>query len=290
METSELIKKVRALEVKTKMITRDLFQGDYHSAFKGRGMSFSEVREYSYGDDIRNIDWNVTARTSTPYVKVFEEERELTLMLMLDVSASMNFGSHQQHKKDLILELSAVLAFSAIGNNDKVGALFFSDKVEKYIAPKKGKQNILFILREIIQFNSTLEKTDFTPALQYLNGIQKKKCICFLLSDFQGKNFTRDLAVIAKKHDMVGIKVSDPLEIELPRAGIIPVRDNESQKIMYLDSGSARVRNLYREKAEEKIQMLRNSFAEARADLILLKTGEDYYKVLHAFFKKRSGK
>lgn len=290
METSELIKKVRALEVKTKMITRDLFQGDYHSAFKGRGMSFSDVREYSYGDDIRNIDWNVTARTSLPYVKVFEEERELTMILMLDVSASMNFGSHEQLKKDLMLELSAVLAFSAIGNNDKVGALFFSDKVEKYIAPKKGKQNILFIIREMIQFTPSRAKTDFSPALQYLNGVQKKKCICFVLSDFQGNNFTRDLSVVAKKHDVVGIRVSDPREQELPQAGIIPVKDAESQKIMWLDSGSSKVRSLYRQHAEEKTLTLRNSFAEARADLLMLNTGEDYYKVLHGFFKKRSGK
>jgi len=290
METSELLKKVRALEVKTKMITRDLFQGDYHSAFKGRGMSFSEVREYTYGDDIRNIDWNVTARTSTPYIKVFEEERELTLMLMIDVSPSTRFGTQDQQKNDLILELAALLSFSAIGNQDKVGALFFTDCVEKYIPPKKGKQNILFIIREVIQFIPKGTKTDLNPALEYLSGIQKKKSICFIQSDVLGKDYTKALSVAAKKHDVIGIHVSHGREKVLPDIGLLPVRDPESNTITWLDTSSRRLRNQYLLNFESHVKKLEKTFTESRSDLISISTGEDYYKVLHSFFRKRSGK
>lgn len=290
METSELLKKVRALEVKTKMITRDLFQGDYHSAFKGRGMSFSEVREYSYGDDVRNIDWNVTARTSTPFVKVFEEERELTLMLMIDVSSSTRFGTHLQSKNELILELAALLSFSAIGNQDKVGALFFTETVEKYIPPKKGKQNILFIIREMIQFQPKGKKTDIGPALEYLSGIQKKKSICFIVSDFLGKNYSKALSVAAKKHDVIGIHISDEREKNLPDIGLIPVCDPETNISSWLDTSSKQVRQQYKNEFENHVSQTEKTFTEAGADLIRIQTGEDYYKILHSFFRKRSGK
>jgi uncharacterized protein (DUF58 family) len=243
MDTVSILKKVRRLEIKTKAITKDLFSGDYHSAFKGRGMSFSEVREYTYGDDVRNIDWNVTARTSTPFVKVFEEERELTLMLLIDVSASVNFGTQSKQKDELTLEMAAVLAFSAMGNQDKVGAIFFSNKVEKYIAPKKGKQNILHIIRTMIGFTPQNPGTDLCVALDFLNNVQKKKSICFVLSDFVGLPFEKSLRLTSKKHDVIGLFIFDQREKTLPDVGLIEVTDPETSTTFVIDSGNKKFRN-----------------------------------------------
>ena len=290
MDTVSILKKVRRLEIKTKAITKDLFSGDYHSAFKGRGMSFSEVREYTYGDDVRNIDWNVTARTSTPFVKVFEEERELTLMLLMDVSASVNFGTQSKQKDELTLEMAAVLAFSAMGNQDKVGAIFFSNKVEKYIAPKKGKQNILHIIRTMIGFTPENKGTDLCVALDFLNNVQKKKSICFVLSDFVGLPFEKSLRLTSKKHDVIGLFIFDQREKTLPDVGLIEVTDPESSSTFLIDSGDKKVAESYLSSFTQHETEVKNTFTKARADLIQISTEDDYVKTLHSFFKKRAGK
>ncbi len=243
MTTADILKKVRQIEIKTKGLTNHIFGGEYHSAFKGRGMSFSEVREYAYGDDIRSIDWNVTARSNTPYVKIFEEERELTLMLLVDISASSLFGTTSQTKRNLITEICAVLSFSAITNNDKVGVIFFSDKVERYIAPKKGRSHILFIIRELI----TLEphhnaQTNIQAALKFLNNIMKKRAITFLLSDFISEPYKEALNVAGKRHDIIGINVSDKRDKEMPDIGVMKVRDAESGKMIWVDTSSTAFR------------------------------------------------
>lgn len=290
MDTATLLKKVRKLEIKTKSITKDLFAGDYHSAFKGRGMSFSEVREYSYGDDVRNIDWNVTAKTSTPHVKIFEEERELTLLLLLDVSASSGFGTDERFKNELILEIAAVLAFSAMGNQDKVGALFFSDRIEKYIPPKKGKQNILHIIREMINLQPVGTGTNITNALDFVNNVQKKKSVCFIISDFHGENFEKSLSLTGKKHDLIGLNVYDIREKELPDVGLVRVTDPETKQSGWLDTSSAMVRANHQAKFEHHINHVKNIFASGNSDLISLATNDDYIKTLHTFFKKRAGR
>lgn len=288
MDTSELLKKVRKIEIKTKGLSKHIFSGEYHSAFKGRGMSFSEVRDYQYGDDVRNIDWNVTARSGDPHIKVFEEERELTVMLIVDISKSSVFGSVNQFKNEIITEISAVIAFSAITNNDKVGAILFSDQVEKYIPPSKGKQNILRIIRELLYFEPEHNATDLGVALEYLNNVQKKKSIVFILSDFLTEGYNAALNIAAKRHDIVGVHVYDKLESELPNVGLINVVDAESGKESLLDTSSRTIRNNYSKWFNEHCDAFKAAFNRSRSDTISLGTDEDYVKKLHQFFKRRS--
>lgn len=288
METTELLKKVRKIEIKTKGISRHIFSGEYHSAFKGRGMSFSEVRGYQYGDDVRNIDWNVTARAGTPYVKIFEEERELTVMLLIDVSQSAYFGTVNQFKQGIITEISAVLSFSAIQNNDKVGVIFFTDKIEKFIPPKKGKSHILRIIRELIDFHPEGTGTDIGEALRYLNNIIKKRSICFLLSDYMSGNYEAPLRIAAKRHDLVGIHVYDPREMELPNVGLIKVKDAESGELTWLDTSSRKVRDNYANHFQDNSKYFKTTFAKCGVDTVSIRTDEPYVTALLNFFKKRS--
>lgn len=287
METSELLKKVRRIEIKTKGLSKHIFSGEYHSAFKGRGMSFSEVRSYQYGDDIRNIDWNVTARTGDPHIKVFEEERELTVMLLVDVSPSAFFGTTQQMKNEIITEISAVLAFSAINNNDKVGIIFFTDKVEKFIPPKKGKQHILRIIRELIDFEPTGKSTNLAIALEYLNNIIKKRCTTFILSDFLTKDYETSLRIAARRHDIIGMHIYDPRESELPDVGLINVLDAETGKRIWLDTSIKRIRNQYSGWFRDNFIFFKTTFAKMGADIVSIKATESYVNVLLKFFKKR---
>lgn len=288
LRTEELLKKVRQIEIKTKSLSRHLFSGEYQSTFKGKGMSFSEVRSYHYGDDVRNLDWNVTARTGAPHIKVFEEERELTLMLMIDVSASSFFGTQNALKQDIMVEISALLAFSAAQNNDKVGLLLFSDKVEMYIPPKKGKAHILYIIRTLIHYQPHNKGTDFNVALEFLNKVQKKRSICFLLSDFVCQStYQKSLSITAKRHDIIGIKINDPLEAELPNVGLLKVNDPESKNVFWLDTSKESLRNTYKstflmqEKAFEEI------FSKSGAEIIKIKTTSSYIHALLYFFKNR---
>lgn len=289
METSELIKKVRKIEIKTKGISKELFSGEYHSAFKGRGMSFSEVRDYQYGDDVRNIEWNVTARTGIPHVKVFEEERELTVMLLVDVSPSSFFGTKSYLRKDLITEISAVLAFSAINNNDKVGLILFSDEIKLFIPPKKGKKHILRIIRELIDNEPAGATTDINMVLRYLNNVVKKKSICFLMSDFYSLPFTQGLQIAARKHDLIGMHIFDPFEKELPKAGLIKVRDAETGQTLVIDTLHKKTRKIQEEAFVEKVNTLKSKFARSGADILHIESGESYIMALHKFFKKRAG-
>ncbi len=289
METAELLKKVRKIEIKTKGLSSHIFSGEYHSTFKGRGMSFSEVREYQYGDDVRNIDWNVTARTGVPHVKIFEEERELTVMLLIDVSGSSFFGTVDQMKNEILTEICAVLAFSAINNNDKVGVLFFSDRVEKFIPPKKGKQHILRIIRELIDFQPEGQGTDLAEALQYFNNVNKKRTICFILSDFMAKGYEQALRIIARRHDVVGVHLSDPREAELPNVGLVQMHDPEQGSIAWVDTGSKRVREEYKKNFEDTFEYFKNTFRRSGADFVNIRTNESYVNALLKFFKKRGG-
>jgi uncharacterized protein (DUF58 family) len=289
METSELLKKVRRIEIKTRGLSRNIFAGQYHSAFKGRGMAFSEVREYQYGDDIRDIDWNVTARYIRPYVKVFEEERELTVMLMIDVSGSRDFGSVNVMKKEIITEIAATLAFSAIQNNDKIGVLFFSDKIEKFIPPQKGKKHILYIIRELIDFKPDDTKTDISLVLKYLTNAIKKRCTAFLISDFIDKGGFKDALTIAnRKHDVVAIQVYDQRETELPSVGLMKVKDAETGAERWIDSSSAKVRNAFSEWWNTRQSEMNNAFKKCRVDSVSVRTDEDYVKALIALFEKRN--
>ncbi|HML71916.1 DUF58 domain-containing protein [Macellibacteroides fermentans] len=289
METSELLKKVRRIEIKTRGLSRNIFAGQYHSAFKGRGMAFSEVREYQYGDDIRDIDWNVTARYIRPYVKVFEEERELTVMLMIDVSGSRDFGSVNVMKKEIITEIAATLAFSAIQNNDKIGVLFFSDKIEKFIPPQKGKKHILYIIRELIDFKPDDTKTDISLVLKYLTNAIKKRCTAFLISDFIDKGGFKDALTIAnRKHDVVAIQVYDQRETELPSVGLMKVKDAETGAERWIDSSSAKVRNAFSEWWNTRQNEMNNAFKKCRVDSVSVRTDEDYVKALIALFEKRN--
>ena len=289
METSELLKKVRRIEIKTRGLSRNIFAGQYHSAFKGRGMAFSEVREYQYGDDIRDIDWNVTARYIRPYVKVFEEERELTVMLMIDVSGSRDFGSVNVMKKEIITEIAATLAFSAIQNNDKIGVLFFSDKIEKFIPPQKGKKHILYIIRELIDFKPDDTKTDISLVLKYLTNAIKKRCTAFLISDFIDKGGFKDALTIAnRKHDVVAIQVYDQRETELPSVGLMKVKDAETGAERWIDSSSAKVRNAFSEWWNTRQNEMNNAFKKCGVDSVSVRTDEDYVKALIALFEKRN--
>ena len=289
METSELLKKVRQIEIKTRGLSRNIFAGQYHSAFKGRGMAFSEVREYQYGDDIRDIDWNVTARYVRPYVKVFEEERELTVMLLVDVSGSREFGSVSVMKKEVMTEIAATLAFSAIQNNDKIGVIFFSDKIEKFIPPQKGKKHILYIIRELIDFKPEEKRTDISQVLKYLTNAIKKRCTAFLISDFIDKGGFKDALTVAnRKHDLVAIQVYDKRETELPSVGLMKVKDAETGTERWIDSGSARVCEAYKTWWENRQAAMSDTFKKCRVDAVSIRTEDDYVKALIALFDKRN--
>ncbi|MCH8329947.1 MAG: DUF58 domain-containing protein [Bacteroidetes bacterium] len=287
METTELLKKVRKIEIKTRGITNHIFSGEYHSAFKGRGMSFSEVREYQFGDDIRSIDWNVTARFNHPYIKIFEEERELTLMLMVDVSASSFFGTVNQPKNELITEICAVLAFSAIQNNDKVGVIFFSNQIEKFIPPKKGKSHILRIIRELLDFQPENKGTDLAEAFRYLNNVMKKRAIVFVLSDFMDTGYEHALRIASRKHDIAGLHINDPRERELPNIGLIRVFDAESKTVKWIDTSSKKLRQNYIDNYLENDSYMNTAFLKSGADKISISTNESYINALLRFFKKR---
>lgn len=290
METSELIKKVRKIEIKTRGLSQHVFSGEYHSVFKGRGMSFSEVREYQVGDDIRAIDWNVTARFNHPYVKVFEEERELIVMLLIDVSGSGDFGTSLQFKNELLTELCAVLAFSAINNNDKVGVIFFTDKIEQFIPPKKGRSHILRIIRELIDFKPENKGTDVGIALRYLISIIKKRCITFVMSDFLSKDFEDPLKISGKKHDVVGVKIYDRREREIPSAGLLRIVDSETNKVTWANTSNKSFRKKYTEWWQNREDYLINIFRKSGVDYISIRTDESYIMPLIKFFRSRSKK
>jgi uncharacterized protein (DUF58 family) len=287
MDTAELLKRVRRIEIKTRGLSQQIFAGEYHSAFKGRGMAFSEVREYQYGDDVRNIDWNVTARFNHPYVKVFEEERELTVMLIIDVSASREFGSGKILKKNLITELAAVLAFSAIQNNDKIGVVLFSDKIEKFIPPKKGKQHTLRIIRELIDFTPESKGTNIAEGLRYFTNIIKKRSTAFLISDFIDSSYEEAIKIAAKKHDLIALNIFDEREVELPSVGLIHMRDAETGKKVWVDSSSRKTRNEYRKYYFNRQDKATEIFRKYGVDASHLNTKEDYIKPLMSLFKKR---
>ncbi len=288
MDTKELLKKVRKIEIKTRRLSDHIFSGEYHSSFKGRGMTFSEVRQYQFGDDIRSIDWNVTARYHEPYVKVFEEERELTMMLMVDISASELFGTSQQFKKDIITEISATLAFSAIQNNDKVGLLLFSDEIELFIPPKKGKTHVLRIIRELIEFHPKSKKTDITQALRYLSNVLKKKAIVFILSDFMDKNYDSALKIVGKKHDVTGIRIYDKYEVEIPKLGMVPMQDAESGEIILVNTNSKIVRNNYKANYLKSLDYFEETFKKSGSGTINTRIDESYVKKLLGYFKRRN--
>ena len=290
MSTSALLKKVRKIEIKTKGLSNHIFAGEYHTAFKGKGMAFSEVREYQPGDDVRSIDWNVTARYNAPFVKVFEEEREMTVMLLIDVSASGNFGTQEQFKRELATELSAILAFSAIKNNDKVGVIFFTDKVEQFIPPKKGKSHILRIIREVLAFQPTGKGTNIAEALEYFNSVIKKRSICFILSDFMSKDFERPLKIASKKHDLIALRIHDTREYTLPNVGLVPMQDAETEKMIFVDTSSKKVRDNFAKNRLQATEKLRKLFPASGVDLIDITTGTDYVKPLINFFKTRGSR
>ena len=287
METSELIKKVRKIEIKTKGLSNRIFSGEYHSAFKGRGMAFSEVRDYIPRDDIRTIDWNVTARMNSPYIKIFEEERELTVMLLIDVSGSQSFGTSLQLKKEFLTELAAVLSFSAIQNNDKIGVLFFSDKIEKFIPPKKGKTHILRIIRELIEFKPESQGTDIANALKYMNSIINKRAIVFIISDFIASDFEKPLTIAARKHDTVAVQIYDTRESSIPKAGLIRLYDPETGDMRWIDTDSKRIRNEYHNWWNSKQAYLQKVLNKNKVDLVKLRTDRSYIAPLQNFFKLR---
>ena len=289
MDTQEILKKVRKVEIKTRRLSANIFAGQYHSAFKGRGMAFSEVREYQFGDDVRDIDWNVTARFHRPYVKVLEEERELTVMLMVDVSGSLDFGTEVQTKRDMVTEIAATLAFSAIQNNDKIGVIFFSDKIEKYIPPKKGRKHILYIIREMLDFKPESRKTDIRQALEFLSGVSKRRCTAFLLSDFYVRqDFSQSLVIGNRKHDIVAIQVYDHRAKELPDVGLMKVIDSETGYEQYIDTSSKKLRTAYTRYWNNRQQNLQETFNKSNVDSISIATSDDYVKALMMLFKKRS--
>lgn len=289
METSDILSKVRKIEIKTKGLSRNIFAGQYHSAFKGRGMEFSEVREYQYGDDVRDIDWNVTARFHRPYVKVFEEERELTVMLLIDVSGSLNFGTSTQLKRDLVTEIAATLAFSAIQNNDKIGVIFFSDRIEKYIPPKKGRKHILYIIRELLDFQPESRRTDIAMATAYLTRIMKRRCTSFIISDFYDrKDFLLEMEIANRKHDVVVIQVYDQRAKELPNVGLMNVLDAETGHEMLIDTSNKKLRRAHTAYWFNREEDLRRTFSKSRVDWTSVATNEDFTKALLNLFKQRS--
>ena len=288
MDTSEIIKKVRKIEIKARGLSSNVFAGQYHSAFKGRGMAFSEVREYQYGDDVRDIDWNVTARFHRPYVKVFEEERELTVMLMIDVSGSLDFGTQRQMKRDMVTEIAATIAFSAIQNNDKIGVVFFSDKIEKYIPPKKGRKHILYIIREMLDFQADSKRTDVKQAIEFLSSVQKRRTTAFVLSDFFVRNdFLQSLQICNRKHDVVAIQVYDPRAKELPDVGLMKVVDAETGHEQYVDTSSRSLRQAYQRYWLNRQKQLQETFNKSNVDNVSIATNDDFVKALLGLFKQR---
>ena len=287
METNELLKKVRKIEIKTRGLSQNIFAGQYHTAFKGRGMTFSEVREYQYGDDVRSIDWNVTARFGRPYIKVFEEERELTVMLLVDVSGSLDFGTTNQYKKGIITEVSATLAFSTIQNNDKVGAIFFSDKIEKFIPPKKGKKHELHIIRELLVFEPVSNQTNIGEALKYFTNAIKKRSTAFIISDFIDSGFERTLTIANNKHDIAAMQVYDIREAELPDVGLIKVKDAETGERIWVDTSDKRLRTSYKHKWNERQLALQKTFKQSGVDSVTMSTSDDYVRALMKLFKLR---
>lgn len=290
MDTKELIKKVRRIEIKTRRLSDHIFSGEYHSSFKGRGMAFSEVRKYEAGDDIRSIDWNVTAKLNEPYIKVFEEERELTFMLLVDVSGSESFGSRVQLKREMITEICATLAFSAIQNNDKVGIIFFSDQIEQYIPPKKGKSHILRIIRELIELEPKSAKTDIGEALRFFSGIQKKKAIAFVLSDFMGTDYTQALKIMAQKHDVNGIRIYDPREEDLPNLGVLPMQDPETGKVHWINTGSKALRKTLKRQFNENFSYFRDAFSKSGSGQLSIRIDESYPAKLLGYFKQKAAR
>ena len=289
METSDLLKRVRQIEIKTRGLSNNIFAGQYHSAFKGKGMSFSEVREYQYGDDVRDIDWNVTARYNKPFVKVFEEERELTVMLLIDVSNSLDFGTVKQLKKDMVTEIAATLAFSAIQNNDKIGVIFFSDRIEKFIPPKKGRKHILYIIRELLDFKPESKRTDIKMAVEYLTNVIKKRCTTFMISDFIDENDFRNALTIAnRKHDIVAIQVYDRRMAELPDVGLMKVRDAETGHEQWIDTSSRALRRAHNDWWIQRQGVLNETFTKSNVDSVSIRTDQDYVKSLLNLFAKRN--
>ena len=282
METSDLLKRVRQIEIKTRGLSNNIFAGQYHSAFKGKGMSFSEVREYQYGDDVRDIDWNVTARYNKPFVKVFEEERELTVMLLIDVSNSLDFGTVKQLKKDMVTEIAATLAFSAIQNNDKIGVIFFSDRIEKFIPPKKGRKHILYIIRELLDFKPESKRTDIKTAVEYLTNVIKKRCTTFMISDFIDENDFRNALTIAnRKHDIVAIQVYDRRMAELPDVGLMKVRDAETGHEQWIDTSSRALRRAHNDWWIQRQGVLNETFTKSNVDSVSIRTDQDYVCLLY---------
>lgn len=288
MDTKEIIKKVRKIEIKTKRLSNHIFSGEYHSSFKGRGMTFSEVRQYQYGDDVRAIDWNVTARYNEPYIKVFEEERELTMMLVVDISGSESFGTQNAFKKDIVTEIAATMAFSATQNNDKIGLILFSDQIELYIPPKKGKSHVLRIIRELVEFTPKSNKTDITVALKFLAGVLKKRAIVFLISDFMAADFEHTLKIASKKHDITGVRVYDKREETMPDLGIVNMADAETGESLLVNTGSKSVRVQYEKYYHERVQYFRETFSRCGAGSLSTRTDESYVTKLLGYFKARA--
>ncbi len=287
MEATELLKRVRKIEIKTRGLSRNIFAGEYHSAFKGRGMAFSEVREYMYGDDIRSIDWNVTARFNHPFVKIFEEERELTVILLIDISGSRNFGTRTQLKKNMITEIAAVLSFSAIQNNDKIGVILFSNRVEKFIPPKKGRQHILRIIRELIDYEPQEQGTNIAEGLRYFTNAIKKRCTAFLISDFMDVGYEEALRIAHKRHDLIALNIYDLRETQLPRAGLIRLKDAETGKMIWVDTGSRRIRERYADYWKRENEKFLDLMVRTGLDSALIRTDEDYVRPLVNLFKRR---
>lgn len=288
METTELLKKVRKIEIKSRGLSRNIFAGQYHSAFKGRGMAFSEVREYQFGDDVRDIDWNVTARHNKPYIKVFEEERELTVMLLIDVSASRNFGAVGGSKKEMMTEIAATLAFSTIQNNDKIGVIFFSNKIEKFIPPQKGRKHVLYIIRELIEFNPENRETNISLALEYVTNVIKKRCTIFMMSDFiDTNNYQKALTIANNRHDLVALQIYDKREKELPNIGLIKLKDAERGGEMWIDTASRQVRETYAQWWLKNQQKMRDVAVRSGVDITSIATDEDYVRSLITLFERR---
>ena len=288
MDTSEILQRVRQVEIKTRGLSQNIFAGEYHTAFKGRGMTFSEVREYQYGDDVRSIDWNVTARFNHPFIKVFEEERELTVMLLIDISGSREFGTGFKTKKNIITEIAAVLSFSAIQNNDKIGVIFFSDKIEKFIPPQKGKKHILYIIRELVGFQPDSKKTDVGAALKYFTNAIKKRCTAFIISDFFDDNFADAVTIANRKHDLVALQVYDARETNLPPVGLIKMRDAETDNEVWVDTSNRKTRRIYAEHWKKKQDALSEIFKKSNVDNVSISTEEDYVRALMKLFKMRA--
>ncbi|BDB52354.1 DUF58 domain-containing protein [Flavobacterium ammonificans] len=287
MDTKDLLKKVRKIEIKTRRLSDHIFSGEYHTSFKGRGMTFSEVRQYQYGDDIRAIDWNVTARYNEAHVKVFEEERELTMMLMVDISGSESFGSKNQFKKDIVTEIAATMAFSATQNNDKIGLILFSDEIELYIPPKKGRSHVLRIIRELIEFEPKSNKTDLAQALKFLSGTQKKKAIVFVISDFMTQEYEQTLKIASKKHDITGIRVYDIREEKMPNLGMVPMLDAETGAVQLVDTGSKSVRLNYEKHYYDRVNYFKETFSKSGAGVVNTRVDESYVTKLLGYFKSR---